>query len=132
MLAPAVAAAPAAAGAGDVGVRVGPGPVAQTVARGLYRLDIRISPNAGGLRTNTFVVRTTRAGRPVGASVSARFTMPAMGMPPLGLRLRETAPGRARGAGRKLTMTGLWHIELHVAPRGAPAFDVLLLDDVRL
>jgi hypothetical protein len=113
-------------------VRVGPGPVARVVAHGPYRVEVRISPNAGGLRTNTFVVRTTRDGRPVSAGVTARFTMPAMGMPPLGLRLRETAAGVALGAGRKLTMTGRWHVLLHVAPRGAPAFDVLLIDDVRL
>jgi hypothetical protein len=121
------------AGAGDVvGVRVGPGPVVQAISHGPYRVEVRISPNAGGLRTNTFSVRTTRAGRPVGAAVSARFTMPAMGMPPLGLRLQETGEGVARGAGRKLTMTGRWHVALHIVPRDAPAFDVLLIDDVLL
>ncbi len=111
---------------------MGPGPVARVVSRGPYRVEVRIDPNVGGLRTNTFVVRTTRGDRPVGASVSARFTMTAMGMPALGLRLQETAAGIAQGAGRKLTMTGRWHVALHIAPRGAPAFDVLLIDDVRL
>lgn len=120
--------APVAVG-GDV---VGPGPVERTLVHGPYRLVVQIAPNAGGRRRNAFVVRTSRGGKPVSAGVSAVFTMPEMGMPPLSLRLRQTAPGVAQGAGETLTMTGRWHVALRVTPHRAPAFTVLFLDVVRL
>jgi hypothetical protein len=114
------------------GVRVGPGLVVQTLVHADYRVQVRISPNAGGRRANTFVVKTIRSGRPVRARVSLRFTMPGMGMPSLGLRLRESTPGAAAGVGETLTMPGRWQIALHVAPAGAAPFDLLLIDTVRL
>jgi hypothetical protein len=123
--------APAAIG-GDRAVVVGPGPVARTIAAGSYRVAVGISPNAAGRRPSTFVVRTTRDGKPVTAGVSIRFTMPAMGMPPLSLRLSPQSGGVSRGVGEKLTMPGRWNITLHVVPRGAPAFDVAFVDVVAL
>jgi hypothetical protein len=120
-----------AVASGD-GQRVGPGPVRAVVSHGDYRVEVRISPNAGGRRQNTFVVQTTQGGRPVSAAVSVRFTMPAMAMPSLSLRLRESAPGRSSGTGETLKMPGRWVVVLHVAPRAAPAFDVRLIDNVRL
>jgi len=123
--------APAAAG-GKPHVVVGPGAVARTIAAGSYRIAVRISPNAAGRRPNTFVVRTTRDGKPVTAGVSIRFTMPATGMPPLSLRLSPQSGGVARSVGEKLTMPGRWNIVLHVVPQGAPAFDVALVDVVGL
>ena len=123
--------APAAVGR-ERPVVVGPGPVARTIAAGSYRVAVSISPNAAGRRPNTFVVRTTRAGKPVTAGVSIRFTMLAMGMPPLSLRLSPQSGGVARGVGEKLTMPGRWNIALHVVPRGAPAFDVAFVDIVAL
>jgi hypothetical protein len=123
--------APAAAG-GKPQVVVGPGAVARTIAAGSYRVAVRISPNAAGRRPNTFVVRTTRDGKPVTAGVSIRFTMPATGMPPLSLRLSPQSGGVARSVGEKLTMPGRWNIVLHVVPQGAPAFDVALVDVVGL
>jgi hypothetical protein len=68
----------------------------------------------------------------VTAGVSIRFTMPAMGMPPLSLRLSLQSGGVARNAGATLPMPGRWNIVLHVVPRGAPAFDVALVDVVGL
>ena len=121
-----------AAGGGASPVVVGPGAVARTIAAGSYRVAVGISPNAAGRRPNTFVVRTTRDGKPVTAGVSIRFTMPAMGMPPLSLRLSPQSGGVARGVGEKLTMPGRWNIALHVVPRGAPAFDVAFVDIVAL
>jgi hypothetical protein len=126
-----VLAGAAAAGAGE-GATVGPGPVARTVSVGGNRVEVRIAPNAGGRRDNVFTVRTTRGGRPVGAAVSIRFTMPAMAMPSLGLRLRETAPGTAAGTGQTLTMPGRWLIRVSVRPRGAAAFAFTLEDVVGL
>ncbi|MFL6069443.1 MAG: FixH family protein [Gaiellaceae bacterium] len=123
--------APAAIG-GKPQVVVGPGAVAWTITAGSYRVAIRISPNAAGRRLNTFVVRTTRDGKPVTGGVSIRFTMPAMGMPPLSLRLSAQSAGVARNVGEKLTMPGRWNIVLHVVPRGAPPFDVALVDVVGL
>jgi hypothetical protein len=123
--------APAAIGGGPR-VVVGPGPVAETIAARSYRVAVGISPNAAGRRPNTFVVRTTRDGKPVTAGVSIRFTMPAMGMPPLSLRLSPQSRGIARGVGEKLTMPGRWNIVLHVVPRGALAFDVAFVDVVGL
>jgi hypothetical protein len=106
--------------------------VARTIAAGSYRVGVRISPNAAGRRPNTFVVRTTRDGKPVTAAVSIRFTMPAMGMPPLSLRLGPRRSGVARAVGETLRMPGRWNVVLHVAPRGAPAFDVAFVDVVAL
>jgi hypothetical protein len=126
-----LAALAGSAAAGD-GVRVGPGAVVQTLVHADYRVQVRISPNAGGRRANTFVVRTTRSGRPVHAQVSLRFTMPAMAMPSLRLRLRESAPGAASGVGETLTMPGRWQIAIHVAPVGNTPFDLLLADMVEL
>jgi YtkA-like len=123
--------APAAIG-GEPRVVVGPGAVARTIAAGSYRVAVGISPNTAGRRRNTFVVRTTRDGKPVTAGVSIRFTMPAMGMPPLSLRLSPQSAGVARGVGATLRMPGRWNIVLHVAPRRAPAFDVAFVDIVRL
>jgi len=124
--------APAAVGAEPRAVVVGPGAVARTLAAGPYRVAVGISPNAAGRRPNTFVVRTTRDGRPVTAAVSIRFTMPAMRMPSLGLRLGPQGTGVARGVGETLTMPGRWEIVLHVVPRGSPAFDVAFADVVAL
>ena len=125
--------APAAVGAEPRAVVVGPGAVARTLAAGPYRVAVGISPNAAGRRPNTFVVRTTRDGKPVEAAVSIRFTMPAMRMPSLGLRLGAArGTGVSRGVGETLTMPGRWEIVLHVVPRGSPAFDVAFVDVVAL
>jgi hypothetical protein len=124
--------APAAVGAAPRTVVVGPGAVARTIAAGPYRVAVGITPNAAGRRPNTFVVRTSRDGKLVSAVVSARFTMPTMGMPPLSLRLLPQSSGVARGTGETLTMPGRWNIALHVVPRGAPAFDVSFVDVVTL
>jgi hypothetical protein len=113
-------------------IRVGPGPFVVWLGTYGYRLSFRVTPNVGGLRRNEFTVRVTRGGRPVDAAVRARFTMRTMPMPTLSLRLRRVAAGVYRGAGMKLTMIGPWEIRYHVEPRGARAFDVVLLDRVRI
>jgi hypothetical protein len=120
------------AAARDAVAPVGPGPVARTVVVSGYRVELRIAPNAGGRRVNTFTVRTTRGGRPAAAAVSIRFTMPAMRMPDFGLRLRESGTGIAVGSGEKLTMPGVWHLTVTVRPRDAQPFAFTLVDVVRL
>jgi len=116
---------------GSGGLIVGPGPVTRAVDRGIYHLELGIAPNKGGLIRNEFTVRVTRAGRPVHGDLLVRFTMRAMPMQSLALRLRETAPGRYEG-GFKLRMIGEWEIRFHVTPKGARPFDVVLLDRVRI
>jgi hypothetical protein len=122
-----VLAGPAAAGV----PRVGPGPGVTAVAAQGYRVELRVTPNAGGRRENVFAVRTTRDGKPVEAAVSIRFTMPGMGMPDLGLRLRPGA-GIATGSGTTLTMPGVWRLVVTVRPRGGSPFVVEVVDVVHL
>jgi hypothetical protein len=55
-----------------------------------------------------------------------------MGMPPLSLRLGPRSGGIARGVGTTLTMPGRWNLVVHLAPRGARAFDVAFVDVVGL
>jgi hypothetical protein len=112
--------------------RVGPGPDATVVAAHGYRVQVEVTPNAGGRRENVFTVRTSRGGAPVPAAVAIRFTMPGMGMPDLGLRLHAAGRGVATGTGSTLTMPGVWRLALTVRPRGAPAFVVEVVDVVRL
>ncbi len=118
------------AGAVSGGAVVGPGPVDAVVAKSGYRVRISISPNQGGLVYNNFAVRCTRMGRPVVGAVSMRFTMRAMPMPSLTLRLRASAPGLYRGTGRKLTMPGRWEIRVRVVPRGGSPVEIVLVDRV--
>ena len=112
-------------------VAVGPGPVSKVVGRYGYRLAFRITPNKGGLIRNDFAVRITRRGRPIRANVFVRFTMSAMAMPSLTLRLRQTTGGVHRAHGMKLTMFGRWDIRYHIEPPSGRAFDVVLSDRVR-
>jgi hypothetical protein len=127
----AAAAVLAASAAGADELLVGPGPVARTVTHGTYRVAVEITPNKGGLIRNDFAVRITRRGRPIRANVFVRFTMSAMAMPSLTLRLRHTTGGVHRAHGMKLTMFGRWDIRYHIEPPTGRAFDVVLTDRVR-
>jgi hypothetical protein len=120
-----MAVAPAAlAGDGSVG----PGDGQVVVHKLGYRLDLTITPNLGGLIASDYTVVLTRSGTPVKGAIAARFSMVAMGMPALGLRFRQISPGRYRARGTKLTMPGMWKIDFHIKPRGARAFDVVIVD----
>jgi hypothetical protein len=121
-------AVPAAAHAG----RVGPGVVQTTIPVAGYRVALRIDPNLGGRIASTFTVRCTRGGSPVAATVTAGFSMPAMAMPPLSLRLRRVAPGVYRGTGVMLVMPGLWNIHLRISPPAGPAVDLVVADEALL
>ena len=124
--------APAAVGAEPRTVVVGPGAVARTIAAGPYRVAVGITPNAAGRRPNTFVVRTSRDGKPVrGRRVGALHDAgdgdaAALAAAPAAERRRRPRVGET------LTMPGRWNIALHVVPRGAPAFDVAFVDVVAL
>jgi copper transport protein len=112
----------------NIAARVGPGPVATTLARGPYRLRVRVSPNRAALQ-NSFSVGITRGGRPVrGADVVSRFDMLDMEMGEQSYRFRETQPGVFSKSAPALVMVGHWAIQFEVKPPQAAPFVVTLLD----
>jgi hypothetical protein len=125
-LALAVGAAPATATGA-----VGPGPVSTVISHGADRVVLSISPNSGGLVTNTFAVHWTRRGNPVRGTIRAVFSMQGMPMPSLRLTFRPGSEGGVyRGTGRLLTMPGRWEIRMRLHPRQGAAFDVVVVDRV--
>ena len=118
----------ALASLGAVSASVGPGPVAEAVTRGGYRLVVRVSPNRVGV-PDEVAVRLVHGRTPVrGAGVLATFTMLDMEMPAQTYRLAEHAPGvYARSTGA-LAMVGRWGLAFHVTPPGAQPFDLALVD----
>jgi YtkA-like len=108
---------------------IGPGEAHVVLTRSGCEIEFTITPNLGGHIASTFTLELTRAGRPVRATVSAVFTMQAMPMPPLGLRLKPKAPGIYQASGEKLTMPGRWQIRLHIiAARDRVPLDVVVTD----
>lgn len=128
----AVVLALAAVAFGSADGTVGPGDAHTVVRKAGYRVEISIAPNRGALIPSTFAVVVTRGGTPVSGTVTARFTMVAMPMPSLSLRLKQVAPGRFSARGTKLTMPGRWRIAFHVVPHGAAPFGVVLTDYTRV
>ncbi|MDX6518999.1 MAG: copper transport protein [Gaiellaceae bacterium] len=113
---------------GSVSAHVGPGPVARVVESGPYKLELRVAPNRAAL-PNDFGVRITRGGKPVtGAEVVTRFDMLDMTMGELAYKLREVSPGTYSRSAPALVMVGHWGLRFEIAPRGAPPFEVQLLD----
>jgi YtkA-like len=110
------------------GTTVGPGPAHAVIVESSYRVELAIGPNLGGRIPSTFRLRLTRAGKPVAARISARFTMEAMPMPSLTLALHAKAPGVYAGSGEKLTMPGRWQIGFKIAPREEPSFQLAVTD----
>jgi YtkA-like protein len=107
---------------------VGPGPAHAVIVHSGYRVELAIGPNLGGRIASTFRLGVTRAGHPVAAKVTARFTMEAMPMPSLTLALPGAGPGIYEGSGEKLTMPGRWRIGFLVAPRDDRPFQVTVTD----
>jgi copper transport protein len=87
-----------------------------------------VAPNRAAL-PNDFGVRITRGGKPVtGAEVVTRFDMLDMTMGELAYKLREVSPGTYSRSAPALVMVGHWGLRFEIAPRGAPPFEVQLLD----
>jgi copper transport protein len=108
--------------------QVGPGRVAATVNRAGYRLQVLVSPNKAAA-PDSFALRITRGGVPVrGAAVTLLFNHLEMQMPQQEYSLRETHPGIYSRAAPALIMVGKWGLSFQVAPRGAPPFTVLIVD----
>jgi copper transport protein len=107
---------------------VGPGRVAATVQRAGYELQVLVSPNKAAA-PDSFALRITKNGQPVrGASVTLTFAMTTMQMPDQEYQLTETRPGIYSRATPALVMVGKWGLTFQVAPRGAPPFSALVID----
>jgi YtkA-like len=108
--------------------RVGPGPVARTVAHGAYRVALQLTPNRPAAR-NRVAVRVTKRGRPVtGAKVTASLTMVEMDMGTSVHRLRERSPGVYAGRMTGLIMAGDWRLGVEVRPPAGAPFAVRVVD----
>jgi copper transport protein len=120
---------PALAQEGGALARVGPGPVAQTVARNGYVLRVLVSPNRAAV-PNDFALRITRGGRPVtGAKVTVTFAMLDMEMGNQEFALSETSPGvYTRPANPALVMVGHWGLSFQVTPKSGQSFTALVVD----
>jgi copper transport protein len=112
----------------DISARVGPGPVSEAVAKGPYRVHVRVTPNRAAVN-NAFELALTRNGRPVrGAEVITKFDMLDMEMGEQSYRLRERGPGVFEHSAPALVMVGHWALLFEVTPPGAKPFVVTLLD----
>ena len=112
----------------DISARVGPGPVSETVAKGPYRVHVRVTPNRAAVN-NAFELALTRNGRPVrGAEVITKFDMLDMEMGEQSYRLRERRPGVFRHSAPALVMVGHWGLLFEVTPPSGRPFVVTLLD----
>ena len=108
--------------------KVGPGRVAQTVARAGYRLQVLVSPNKAAA-PDSFALRITQGGRPVrGANVTLLFNHLEMQMPTQEYQLTETRPGVYARAAPALVMVGRWGLTFQVTPRQGPPFTALIVD----
>jgi copper transport protein len=107
---------------------VGPGRVAQTVRRSGYVLQVLVSPNKAAAPDN-FALRITKNGQPVrGANVTLTFNHTEMQMPQQEYQLTETQPGLYSRAAPALVMVGKWALSFQIAPKNAPPFTALILD----
>jgi copper transport protein len=110
---------------------VGPGRVAATVNRAGYRLQVTVTPNKAAA-PDTFQLRITKGGAPVrGATVTLLFNHLEMQMPQQQYSLREVRPGVYSRGAPALIMVGKWGLTFQVAPRGAPPFTALIVDQAQ-
>jgi copper transport protein len=120
--------APALAKEGSALARVGPGPVAATVHKAAYTLQVRVNPNRA-VTPNSFELDLTKSGTPVrGANVTLSFAMLDMAMPNQLFQLKETRPGVYTRAAPALVMVGHWALEFNVKPKTGPPFTALVVD----
>ena len=109
--------------------QVGPGRVAATVNHAGYRLQVLVSPNKAAA-PDSFALRITKNGVPVrGATVTLLFNHLEMQMPQQEYSLREIRPGVYSRAAPALIMVGKWGLTFQVAPKGAPPFTALIVDE---
>ncbi len=107
---------------------VGPGRVAETVRRAGYVLQVLVTPNKAAA-PDSFALRIAKNGQPVrGADVTLTLNHTEMQMPQQEYQLAETRPGVYSRAAPALVMVGKWALAFQVAPKNAPAFTALILD----
>jgi copper transport protein len=107
---------------------VGPGRVAATVKRNGYELQVLVTPNKAAA-PDSFALRITRDGVPVrGANVTLTLNHTEMQMPQQEYQLAEKQPGVYSRAAPALVMVGRWALDFQIAPKNAPAFNALILD----
>ncbi len=108
--------------------QVGPGRVAATVNRAGYKLQVLVTPNKAAA-PDSFALRITKGGVPVrGATVTLLFNHLEMQMPQQEYALKEIRPGVYSRAAPALIMVGKWGLTFQIAPRGAPPFTALIVD----
>ncbi len=119
---------PALAKEGSALARVGPGPVAATVHKAGYTLQVRVSPNRA-VTPNSFQLDLAKNGTPVrGANVTLSFAMLDMEMPNQLFQLTETSPGVYSRATPALVMVGHWALAFNVKPATGAPFTALVVD----
>lgn len=123
-----VAGARAATHRATTAASVGPGPVATTLTRDGYRLQLALSPNKP-LAAGTVSLRLARHDKPVN-DARVRITFMMVGMGGLTGRLPQTATGLYSHRGPILGMSGRWSIRLDITPRHAARFSATLVDQV--
>ncbi|MHB8643116.1 MAG: copper resistance CopC/CopD family protein [Gaiellaceae bacterium] len=113
---------------GHAAARVGPGPVATTIERNGYTLQVSLLPNKAAV-PNEFTLQLTRSGKPVtGARITTTLAMLDMEMEQQAYTLREVAPGVYRRSAPALAMVGRWGVGFQIDPRGAQPFQILIVD----
>jgi copper transport protein len=112
----------------NIAAHVGPGPVSQTITKGPYRIQVKVTPNRAAVN-NSFQVTITKNGQPVrGAGVITQFNMLDMDMQAQTYRFNETHPGSFAKSAPALVMVGHWGLQFEVTIPGHQPFIVTLLD----
>jgi hypothetical protein len=107
---------------------VGPGRVAATVKRNGYQLQVLVTPNKAAA-PDSFALRISKDGVPVrGANVTLTLNHTEMQMPQQEYQLTEKQPGVYSRSAPALVMVGKWALAFQIAPKNAPAFNALILD----
>jgi copper transport protein len=113
---------------GSALAHVGPGPVAATVHKNGYTLQLLVSPNKA-VTTNSFALKLSKNGVPVeGADVTLAFSMLDMQMANQEYQLKETSPGVYSRPAPALVMVGHWGLGFNVTPKNGQPFTAFIVD----
>jgi copper transport protein len=108
--------------------KVGPGPVAHTVHKAGYALQVIVAPNKAA-RPDSFALRITKAGQPArGVDVTLALNHLEMQMPQQEYQLTETQPGIYSRAAPALVMVGRWGLTFQITPKNGSPFTALVVD----
>jgi copper transport protein len=108
--------------------KVGPGPVAHTVNKAGYALQVLVAPNKAA-RPDSFALRITKSGQPARRlNVTLALNHLEMQMPQQEYELTETQPGIYSRAASALVMVGRWGLTFQITPKNGPPFTALIVD----